>query len=310
MPQATDASIADLLNAAYEPLRALPRLVPQPVETAVVAADDIRRQREAGWFGDACLTAMREDQLAALMDLHTVGTDAQIGAFATHPAYQRQGLASALLAQGLDRAREAGCQSIRTASFVDSRNAAACALLEQHGFAVLDPDRQNMVMQIDMDGYVPQAVALPEGYELRSLRMDRLDEWIAVKDAVFGGTTPPEWFTNTFSHRPDFDPTGWLMIYHETTPIGIAGADFHRDPARPEVISGCQIEYVGVLDNHRGKRLGELIMRACLNNTREHSVKPCQLITQEFRTAAVTLYEKLGFRRVRENRIYQLSLNL
>lgn len=65
---------------------------------------------------------------------------------------------------------------------------------------------------------------------------------------------------------------------------------------------------MGVLPEYRGLGLGECLMRACLNYVHQHHVKPCQLITQPFRKAAIGLYEKLGFRVVRENRIYEKCL--
>jgi len=254
------------------------------------------------------VTLALADRLVCLADVRVSGEQALVGWFATHPDHRRKGHASACLQRALAHVRERGAAAIRTHGFTDSRNTAACAFLEHRGFTVRDPEHQNIVMQIDMDHYEPRPVELPEGYRVTSLRMDRLQDWVTVKDAVFESKTTPEWFMANFGSRPDFDPAGWHVLYCEDEPIGIAGADFHRDPAHPETISGCQIEWVGVLDTHRGKRLGESLMRTCLNYTKQHGVNPCQLITQIFRQAAVLLYEKLGFRHVREDRTYERPL--
>jgi ribosomal protein S18 acetylase RimI-like enzyme len=306
---ASAAAIADLLNAAYAKARALPRVVPQPFEMPVLTEADIAaglldEQDRRGLF-----TVEQRGRVVALVFVRPyMQTDAEIVAFATHPDCRRQGLGSKCLQDALQYLREGGRKCMQTSTFIDSRVTSACTFLEHHGFTVRNPDGQNIVMQFDMDRYEPQPVELPDGYRIASLRLDRLQDWIAVKDGVFESTTTPDWFMTTFGNRPDFDPTGWHILYCGDEPVGIAGADLFRDPARPQHYSGCQIEYVGVLDTHRGKRLGEMLMRTCLNYTKHHGVQPCQLITQPFRQGAVPLYEKLGFRLVRENRIYERSL--
>lgn len=305
------AALANLLNAAYAEARALPRVVPQPQEIPDFTPNWILAQREQAWFGKGLITHEADGELVSLVDVRVEGEEAQIGCFATHPDHRRHGYASHCLRQALVHARGLGARRARAghviSGLIDSRIASACAFLEHHGFAVRDLSHQNMVLQIDTDGYEPQPVELPEGYELRTLDLNRLDEWLAVRNAVFG-PVPEAWLLNTFVSRWDFDPAGWQIVYCGNEPVGIAGADFHRDPAHPETISGCQIEYVGVREEHRGKRLGELLMYACLNHAQRHQVRPCQLITQRFRTAAVTLYEKLGFRFMRDNHIYEKSL--
>lgn len=305
---ATDEAIALLLNAAYEPLRTLPRVVPQPVEPPIVTQKEITARRAEGWFGDNCITTMRDGKLIALLDFQVKGDQASLGAFATHPAYQRQGLGSASLTAALEAMRATGAATVRTASFVDSRNLAACACLEKAGFTVHDPEHQNIVLQIDMDRYQPLPIELPPGYRIEALRLEWLEAWMTVKNRVFESSGGPDWFHSVFANRWDFEPQGWHVLFQGDEMIGIAGADLHRDPAHPEAYSGSQIEYVAVYPEHRGLRLGEMLVATCLNHTKRLGVKPCQLITQPFRVAAIKLYERLGFRLVRENRVYERLL--
>ena len=163
-------------------------------------------------------------------------------------------------------------------------------------------------MQIALEAYQVRDVQLPADYSFVTLTPELVPDWCAVKDGVFGGETPPEWFERSFANRWDFDPEGWFLLDCAGEKVGISGADIFRDPAAPSRLTGCQIEYVGVLPEHRGKRLGEALVIHCLNHAKRLQAAPCQLITQEFRVPAVTLYQSLGFRRVRENRIYSLSL--
>ncbi|MEN6548481.1 MAG: GNAT family N-acetyltransferase [Armatimonadia bacterium] len=305
---APDEAIAALLNAAYEPLRALPRVVPEPVEPALVTPEEIVARRAQGWFGENCTATMRDGKLVALLDFQVTGDEASIGAFVTHPDYQRQGLGSANLATALEAMRATSAATVRTASFVDSRNLAACDCLERAGFTVRDPEHQNIVMQIEMDAYQPLPVELPPGYRIESLRLEWLEAWMTVKNRVFESSGGPDWFRSVFADRWDFEPQGWHVLFHGDEMIGTAGADLHRDPAHPNRYSGCQIEYVAVYSEHRGLRLGEMLVGACLNYAKRLGVKPCQLITQPFRVPAIKLYERLGFRKVRENRTYERLL--
>lgn len=303
-----DGAIAELLNAANAPLRALPRVVPEPVEPALVTARDIAAGRAGGWFGDNCLTTVREGKLIALLDFQVTGAEGRVGAFATDPAHRRQGLGGTLLANTLEMMRSAGATTASTVSFVDSRNLAGCGCLERAGFTVRDPEHQNIVLQVDMDQYEPLSVELPPGYRIESLRLEWLEDWMTVKNRVFESAGEAAWFTSVFASRWDFEPEGWHVLFHGDEMVGTAGADLHRDPASPDRYSGCQIEYVALYPEHRGKRLGEMLMAACLNYTKRLGVKPCQLITQPFRKPAIKLYERLGFRKARENRIYERLL--
>jgi len=302
---ADSAALAHLLNDACAEARALPRLVAWPVERPLLTADDIVKAREH--TPDEFLVE-RDGRVVSGVAVNP-GRDGTgyLAFFTTLPDYRRQGLASECLQRGLDFLKSRGVTQVQTSPFVDSRVTSACAFLEHHGFTVRDPERQNIVMQIDMTQYEPAPVVLPEGYRIETLRPEWVPQWLQVKDRVFGGTTAPDWFERTFSHRWDFEWAGWITLWRGEEMIGICAADLFRDPAQPERYSGAQIEYVGVVDGHRGLRLGEITVRTCLNYINERGL-PCQLITQRFRVPAVTLYEKLGFRFQRENRTYEKSL--
>lgn len=301
----TARAIADLLNAAWAEARSLPRVVARPVEIPPLKVSEVEAELPS-------LELFHEERNGELLSLVAVrpGESGQglLRWFVTHPAHRQQGLASACLRRAEDQLRSAGCTLVKTASFVDSRVTSAWTFLERHGFVFREPQQQSIVMQIDMSQYEPRPAVLPEGYAFRTLRLEALEDWLHAKNGVFESTSDVAWFMATFGNRAGFDPAGWRLLYCHDEVAGIAAADFHHDPDNLDTISGCQIEYVGVLDEHRGKKLGEALMVECLNYTKLHRVTPCQLITQPFRTAAVNLYEKLGFRKVRENRIYEKPL--
>ena len=301
------AAIASLLNAAWAEAAALPRVVAWPVELPLLTEQDVLARREQGWLGEGLCTSEDDGEPVSLVDVSYSGEVGQIGWFGTSPALRRRGLASDCLRRGLQYLKAHGVKRVRTEGFVDSRVASACGFLEAHGLTVRDPQQQNIVMQIDMDQYKPVPIVLPPDYRLEVLRPEGVPLWLEAKDRVFGGATPSDWFEKTFGYRWDFEWDGWLTLWRGDEIIGLSGADLFRDPAHPESYCGSQIEYVGVLEGHRGLQLGKLIVCACLNHIKERGV-PCQLITQRFRVPAVTLYERLGFRHVRENRVYEMTL--
>lgn len=212
---------------------------------------------------------------------------------ATAPEHRRQGFASACMAAGESAMREAGQASAATSLDVDSRWESAQALLVGAGYEAEDADKRNITMVAER--WEPQPVELHEGYELGTLREEDLPEWMAVRNTVFKGEQQVEWFEQRFMSRADFDPTTWFVVRHEGRMIGIASAVCVEDERDPQGLRGGQIEWVGVLDDHRGKRLGEDLVVTCLNAIAERGFLPALLLTQPFRVPAVTLYEKLGF---------------
>jgi GNAT superfamily N-acetyltransferase len=212
----------------------------------------------------------------------------------TDPACRRSGLASSCMEAGESAMRDAGQQIIATGAVVDSRWTAAGALLSSRGYSPDEPEKRNITMRLDE--WVPRDVAFPDGYELATLREDDVPEWSEVKSRIFGWQSEPEWFLNRFMSRPDYDPSGWLVVRHEGSIVGISGVLAIRLDRDPERLHGAQIEYVGVLDEHRGRKLGRLLVTECLNWAYGRDSLPVILLTQPFRVPAVTLYESLGFR--------------
>lgn len=215
---------------------------------------------------------------------------------ATAPGYRRRGLAASCIEAGESALRDAGRPSIRTDAVVDSRWPGAGELFASLGYELEDPERRNITMLAEH--WEPRPVEPAEGYALGGLREEDLPEWMEVRNAVFGGDAGPEWFEQRFLNRPEFEPSSWFVARHDGRIVGIAGALLTEHDRDPRMLRGGQIEWVGVLDDHRGRRLGEDLMIACLNTIAERGFLPAILITQPFRVPAVCLYEKLGFRTV------------
>lgn len=304
-----DQQLADLLNAAWQEARDLPRVVAFLNETPVVTREEVAARRAQPVDRHAFFTHEVGGVPVSVVEVAvTADATGEIGWCATHPEYRARGHAGRCLDAGLRFLEARGVKTVRTAAFVDSRLATSCRFLEEHGFEWRDGDKQNMVMQVDLAAYEPRPVELPPGYSIVSMTRELVPAWGEVRDGVFGGNTPPGWFEKAFGDRWDFDPSGWFLLDYEGTKVGISAADTFRDPADTSRLTGTQIEWVGVLPTHRGKRLGEALVIHCMNYAKTLNAAPLQLITQPFRVPAVTLYESLGFRIVRHNRTYTLTL--
>ncbi len=221
--------------------------------------------------------------------------------------YRRQRIGTALLDRCLELAAASGAQSLRTAAWVDSRFEPAVRFLEASGFVVHEPERHNITMELDIDRWRSRPPELPAAYELTTFQPGDEREWTRVRSAVFGECTVG-WFVERFSSRPNFDPGGWFFVEHEGRKVGITGAMVHYHDAARTKPKGAIIEYVGTLEEHRGRGLGEALMVACLNWLKPKRPRPTLLITQPFRVPAVTLYKKLGFEVRREHRTYVRQL--
>lgn len=84
--------------------------------------------------------------------------------------------------------------------------------------------------------------------------------------------------------------------------VGIASMAIYK------VISGNKgwVEDVIVDENYRGMRIGSKLIEKLLSISSEKQLSEVLLFTEEHRTAAISLYEKLGFSK-KESNIYRLS---
>ena len=296
-------ALAEFLNEAYADIRALPGLgiegpdCPEFTEGGLAQWEQNGAHIALAMEGDAIVSAAGWGRFGeeAVCDILFIGTA---------PAHRRRGHARELLRRCEAWARERSLEQLRTQSFVDSRRTAACGLLAACGFEVRDPEHMNITMQVDMDAWEPRVPELPEGYRIVRFQDGDEQAWADVQKAVFDGDGTEEWFRRRFRDRPNFDPGGWLFLERNGERVGITGAIvWFRDEAMTQP-SGSLIEWVGVLPAERGKRLGEALMVAALNYLKGRDVYPNCLVTQYFRKPAVALYEKLGFRTVREWRTY------
>ncbi len=245
---------------------------------------------------EASFVAVHDDHPVAAAIACREGEDTGWWRVATAPEYRRRGLAARCIEAGESALREMGRPAVATDTVVDSRWQAANALFGALGYRLEDPERRNITMMVE--GWVERPVEMAEGYELTTMREADIEGWAECRNLVFGSDAGPEWFREHFMSHPDFDATGWYLVKRGGRIVGISGALAIPDPRDPEHVRGGLIEYVAVLDEHRGHGLGERVVSACLNWLARRGVTQTILITQPFRVPAIRLYEKLGFRTI------------
>lgn len=115
--------------------------------------------------------------------------------------------------------------------------------------------------------------------------------------------------------------TGYAVPMHVDGPVmrfmrvaadvDLAASRVLRDGADPVAVAllgvrgeAGYIAGMGVAPSHRGRGLGEAVMRAVLASARERGVKRVQLEVLVQNASAIRLYERLGFRHLRDLEVW------
>lgn len=134
-------------------------------------------------------------------------------------------------------------------------------------------------------------VIMPAGYSIRIFKDGEEKEWCDIINKTCETNFDAEKFNSEFKQNPAFSPGRIFFIEFENKLIGTATAWVEKPD---EKVTGL-IHWVGVLPEHRGKKLGYLIALQALHYMREHGFKDVVLNTANSRPAAIKTYLKLGF---------------
>ncbi|GAA3134569.1 mycothiol synthase [Streptosporangium carneum] len=224
------------------------------------------------------------------------------GELVIHPAFRRQGHGGRLLRAVLDRTGG------RLRLWAHGGHPGAEALAASTGFAKI---RSLWQMRRSLFAAIP-GFELPEGVRLRTFEPGSPDEeaWVALNAKAFAHH--PEqgaWTMEDLKRReqePWFDPAGFFLAERQTprtdaTPQTGALAGFHWTKVHGDGGHGHEpigeVYVVGVDPAEQGGGLGKALTLAGLTHLRSRGLAQVMLYVDESNTAAIRLYEKLGFTR-------------
>ncbi|NES31513.1 mycothiol synthase [Micromonospora terminaliae] len=234
-----------------------------------------------------------DDTLTGYAHLDTTDPANGIGVeLVVHPAYRRRGTGRAL-ARGV---LAAAAGPLRAWAHGDHPSAAALAV-------DLSFTRARVLWQLrrPLTAALPEP-ALPEGVRLRAFRPGEDDDaWLAVNNAAFaahpeqGRWTPAD--LRVRLAEPWFDPAGFLLAEDSATGrlLGFHWTKVHERPGSARI---GEVYVLGVDPSaHRGG-LGRALTTAGLSYLRDRrGLDRVMLYVDDSNSAAVALYERLGFAR-------------
>ena len=135
-------------------------------------------------------------------------------------------------------------------------------------------------------------VVLPEGYILRHFCPGDEASWNILMDAAFQRKPGETDFSNTMASDPVYLPERVRVI------VDSGGKLVATASAWVERTLGMQrgnLHWVGTHPEHQGKQLGSTVSIAAMQYSRDEGRTSMALLTDDFRTAAIKTYLRLGF---------------
>jgi mycothiol synthase len=149
----------------------------------------------------------------------------------------------------------------------------------------------------------------PEGVDVRPFRPGVDEEtWLAVNNRAFADDPDQRgWTLDTLRRREEeacFDPAGFLLAWRDDALAGFCWTRLHpaAPPHEPDALG--EIYVIGVDPDHQGIGLGRALVAGGLGSLHDRGARVGMLFVDTANTAAIRLYEKLGFVATRVDRAY------
>lgn len=208
-----------------------------------------------------------------------------------HPAHRRQGHGARLLSAVMELTNG------KPRLWAHGDHTGAGALAASFGF-----ERVRSLWQMRRSLYAPlTAYTLPDGVDLRTFVPGRDEEpWLKVNAAAFAHHPEQgDWTVDDLLRReqePWFDPEGFFLAFRDERLVGFHWTKIHGSSDHGHEPLG-EVYVVGVDPSQQGTGLGKVLTLAGLSHLRSRGLAQAMLYVDETNTAAIRLYESLGFNR-------------
>ncbi|RZU50512.1 mycothiol synthase [Krasilnikovia cinnamomea] len=236
------------------------------------------------------LLSFADDGLAGYAYLDRSDPGAPSGELVVHPRHRREGYGTALLA-----AVASAVPGATLSVWAHGDGAAARTFAEGAGFA-----RARVLWQMRRPLTEPLPdVPLPAGVTVRHFRPGFDDAgWLRLNARAFADHPEQGRWTETDLRlrmaEPWFDPEGFLLAVDVAdTLLGFHWTKVH--PARGDVPRMGEIYVLGVDPGGHRRGLGAALSLAGLQHLAQRGVRDALLYVDESNSAAVALYQRLGF---------------
>lgn len=253
------------------------------------------RSAPAGRVGTVLARASGGELVGAAVRVHEPDDGAQLVELVVDPEHRRRGIGAALA--GALAGEAAG--TVR--AWAHGGHPGAAALAARHGLAPVR-DLHRLLRPLGGAPDLPLPEAMPDGFRLRAFEPGRdEEEWLRVNAAAFADH--PEQGRMTLEDlrqreaEPWFDPAGFLLAVRAEEPGTVAG--FHWTKVHPGDGGNAalgEVYAVGVAPEHQGTGLGRALTAAGVNHLARRGLAEVMLYVDGDNSAAVRLYERLGFR--------------
>ena len=235
----------------------------------------------------------------------------------THPVWRRRGIGRAMLDWAEVRSRtmrETGAIGLaddahEMAMAPDESNAGSGAFAEALGY---EPIRYFFEMHRRLDEPIPD-LPLPAGLELRPvLEADHRRIWDANEEAFEDHWEPAEATEEDFRLAfagPDTDTTLWRIAWDADEVAGVCFNAIYADENEQLGVRIGWLDDVSVRRAWRRRGLAPALIATSLAAFRDRGMDEAALgVDAENPSGALRMYERLGFRRHRAQRLYRKAL--
>ena len=148
-------------------------------------------------------------------------------------------------------------------------------------------------------------VVLPHGYSIRTYKEGDEEAWVEIVNNSLSSKWDVERCRRELTGCPQFKPKGLFFATYAGKSVGTTCA-WTKSPREKKV---GNVHMVGVLPEHRGKRLGYALCLNVLEFFKENGFQCARLSTNDFRLPAIKTYLNLGFEPDYINKTHRMRWN-